>query len=182
MDRVTRLALDARDGDRHALEAFVAATQPDVWRVCRYLGDAGDADDLTQETYLRALRSLPAYRGDGPARSWLLSIARRTVVDATRRSIRRRRVQERHEREVETTHLDQHWVELGDLLDVLEPDRREAFVLTQVLGLSYEEAADVVGCPIGTIRSRVARARQHLVGHLDEELDEGLDEGSARGS
>ena len=50
-----------------------------------------------------------------------------------------------------------------DLLVGLDPDRREAFVLTQVVGLSYEEAAEVLGCPIGTIRSRVARARADLL-------------------
>jgi RNA polymerase sigma-70 factor (ECF subfamily) len=54
-------------------------------------------------------------------------------------------------------------VALRGLLDVLDPDRREAFVLTQVVGLSYAEAADVCNCPVGTIRSRVARARADLV-------------------
>jgi RNA polymerase sigma-70 factor (ECF subfamily) len=49
-----------------------------------------------------------------------------------------------------------------DLLDALDPDRRDAFVLTQLVGLSYDEAAVVAGCPIGTIRSRVARARADL--------------------
>ena len=49
------------------------------------------------------------------------------------------------------------------LLDGLEPDRRDALVLTQVLGLSYAEAAEVSGCPLGTIRSRVARAREDLI-------------------
>ena len=52
---------------------------------------------------------------------------------------------------------------VDDLLDGLDPDRREAFVLTQIVGLSYEDAAGVVGCPIGTIRSRVARARADLL-------------------
>ena len=53
-------------------------------------------------------------------------------------------------------------MELNVLLDQLQPDRREALVLTQVLGLSYAEAAEVCGCPVGTIRSRVARARDDL--------------------
>ena len=56
---------------------------------------------------------------------------------------------------------------VDDLLDVLAADRREAFVLTQLVGLSYEEAAAVVGCPIGTIRSRVARARADLLVAVD---------------
>ena len=56
--------------------------------------------------------------------------------------------------------------DLDDLLADLHPDRRQAFVLTQLLGLSYEEAAEVCACPVGTIRSRVARARGDLVGWL----------------
>jgi RNA polymerase sigma-70 factor (ECF subfamily) len=56
---------------------------------------------------------------------------------------------------------------LGQLVAALHPDRHEAFVLTQVLDLSYAEAAQVCGCPIGTIRSRVARAREDLVRALD---------------
>jgi RNA polymerase sigma-70 factor (ECF subfamily) len=59
-------------------------------------------------------------------------------------------------------------VVLRRLLDDLAPDRREAFVATQVLGLSYEEAAEVCDCPVGTIRSRVARARQDLVAAMAE--------------
>ena len=54
-------------------------------------------------------------------------------------------------------------IALEALLDALDADRREAFVLTQLVGLSYAEAADVAGCPVGTIRSRVARARDDLV-------------------
>ena len=54
-------------------------------------------------------------------------------------------------------------VEVRMLLDGLDPDRRDALVLTQVLGLSYDEAAEVCGCPLGTIRSRVARARDELI-------------------
>jgi RNA polymerase sigma-70 factor (ECF subfamily) len=59
-------------------------------------------------------------------------------------------------------------VDLDDLLGDLDDDRRAAFVLTQVLGLHYDEAADILGCPVGTIRSRVARARADLVDMLAE--------------
>ncbi len=58
---------------------------------------------------------------------------------------------------------------VADLLARLDPDRREAFVLTQLLGLPYAEAAEVAGCPVGTIRSRVARARADLVDALGED-------------
>ena len=63
---------------------------------------------------------------------------------------------------------DEGLAAVGDLLTRLDADRREAFVLTQVVGLSYAEAAEVAGCPVGTIRSRVARARADLVDALDE--------------
>jgi RNA polymerase sigma-70 factor (ECF subfamily) len=67
-------------------------------------------------------------------------------------------------------------VDLEAVLGDLDPDRREAFVLTQVLGLGYAEAAEVVGCPIGTIRSRVARARDDLVARLGEGPDRRVDD------
>jgi RNA polymerase sigma-70 factor (ECF subfamily) len=64
---------------------------------------------------------------------------------------------------------------LSDLLTRLAPDRREAFVLTQLLGLPYAVAAEVAGCPVGTIRSRVARARADLIGSLGRVKADGKD-------
>lgn len=64
---------------------------------------------------------------------------------------------------------------VADLLARMEPDRREAFVLTQLLGLSYAEAAEVAGCAVGTIRSRVARGRADLVGSLARVEDHGAE-------
>ncbi|MCE7078930.1 sigma-70 family RNA polymerase sigma factor [Streptomyces sp. ST2-7A] len=168
---VTALALAAGRGDREALDAFVRATRKDVWRFTAHLaGDTGAADDLTQETYLRALRGLPSYAGRSCARSWLLSIARRTVVDRYRSAARRpvvaatedwRMVAERA-RPRGVPGFDEG-VALRELVDRLPVERQEAFVLTRVLGLPYAEAARVLGCPIGTVRSRVARARADLM-------------------
>ncbi len=171
MDHLTNLLVAARGGDRDALERFVAESQADVWRLCRYLGDRAVADDLAQETYERALRSLHRYRSEGPARSWLLTIARRVCVDHTRRATRRRARDHRVLLEATAGARDGvlvtpdagDRVDLDHLLAALDDDRRAAFVLTQVLGLHYDEAAEVLGCPIGTIRSRVARARADLV-------------------
>lgn len=162
MDRLTELALAARDGNRWALEAFVRHSQRDVWQLCRHLGDPDTVDDLTQETFLRAIRALPRFRNDGSARSWLLAIARHTCADATRSRIRRRRRETDTEPD-EVGRSADSWAEVEDLLRFLEADRREAFVLTQLVGLPYQEAADVLECPIGTVRSRVARARRDLI-------------------
>jgi RNA polymerase sigma-70 factor, ECF subfamily len=168
MDHLTQLLIAARDGDRSALERFIAETQRDVWKVCRYLGDPDTADDLAQETFERAIGSLHRYRADGPARHWILTIARRVCVDSTRRRRRGRRLRQRLADQPPTQSTRSELAELDDLVAQLDPDRRSAFVATQILGLRYDEAAELLGCPIGTIRSRVARARADLVGFLDE--------------
>lgn len=185
MDHLTGLLVAARDGDGDALERFVAETQGDVWRLCRYLGDVGHTDDLAQETYERAIASLHRFRGDGHARGWLLTIARRTCADHTRRAVRRRRLEHRVRHHADTATLmtpdSSGRVDLDDLLEHLDADRRDAFVLTQVLGLRYDEAAEVLSCPIGTVRSRVSRARGDLVESMRE--DAGANDGDiARGA
>lgn len=164
MDYVTVLAMRAKTGDQKALNEFVQETVSDVLGVCRYLGRPSDPDDLAQETYTRALGAIHRFRGDGSGRAWLLSIARRVCADATRREIKSRRLDERLVADVASNnHHDEIWFEIDDLLSGLDEERRTAFVLTQLVGLSYEDAAATVGCPIGTIRSRVARARQQLL-------------------
>ncbi|APU20631.1 sigma-70 family RNA polymerase sigma factor [Actinoalloteichus sp. GBA129-24] len=179
----TESALAASAGDRHALERFIRATQHDVWRFTAHLAGTAAADDLTQETYLRVLRSLPDFEGRSSARVWLLSIARRVVVDQFRKAGRR----PRQVLGIDLTQLSddrqlggrsapsgfEEAVELDLLLASLAPERREVLVLTQLLGLSYEEAALVCGCAIGTVRSRVARARDELIRAMDESHDAG---------
>lgn len=165
-DELRPLLEAAREGDDHAVRELVRRTQPAVWRMCTALGSAGEEDDLVQETYLRAFRSLGAYRGDAPVQAWVLSIARHVCADHVRRRERQRRLVDRITR-VQGPASDTQEMPSADALDqfvrALVPERQEAFVLTQVVGLSYEEAADVIGCPIGTIRSRVARARADLL-------------------
>jgi RNA polymerase sigma-70 factor (ECF subfamily) len=174
-----QVAIAAAGGDPLAAAALVRATQSDVWRLCAALGDLDSADDLTQETYLRAFGALHRFEGRSSLRTWLLAIARRVCADAIRSRRRRRLSLVR-----DTDDLDAlsaagttgdavddavaRGAAVTDLLGRLEPDRREAFVLTQLLGLSYAEAAEVAGCPVGTIRSRVSRARGDLVDALDD--------------
>lgn len=151
----------AREGDSVAVSELVRLTQADVFRLCSVLGSPGEVDDLVQETYLRALSSLGSFRGDAPVRAWLLSIGRRVCADHVRRRQRDRRVLEKvtsnfaRDQRPGRDHTEV-------LLDRLSRDRREAFVATQLVGLSYEEASVVLGCPVGTVRSRVARARAEL--------------------
>jgi RNA polymerase sigma-70 factor, ECF subfamily len=174
-EAVTALALAAARGNERALEAFIKATQHDVWRFVTYLSDAGNADDLTQETFLRAIGAIERFSGRSSARTWLLAIARRVVADHIRRAQSRPRTAagaylehlpsgDRHARGFEDL------VEVTTMIAGLNTEQREALLLTQLLGLPYADAAAVCGCPVGTIRSRVARARDALL--ADTERDD----------
>jgi RNA polymerase sigma factor, sigma-70 family len=165
-EAITRLALAAKAGDRQAAAEFVRSTQPGLLRFLTVLADRGDVEDLAQETYLRAMPALAGFDARSSARTWLYAIARRVAADHVRHAQRRPRTSP-------LEHLDESHqgvpsqfdeaVALHDLLRGLAPERREAFALTQLLGLSYEEAARVCDCPVGTIRSRVSRARDDLI-------------------
>jgi RNA polymerase sigma-70 factor (ECF subfamily) len=140
-----------------------------VRRFLAHLVHAREAEDLTQETYLRAMRALPRFAARSSARTWLYAIARRVAADHLRAAGVRPRLADVADWQATadaSTPVDDRFenqVVLRDLIDGLAPDRRIAFVATQVLGLSYAEAAEVCDCPIGTVRSRVARARDDLV-------------------
>jgi RNA polymerase sigma-70 factor, ECF subfamily len=168
--QITRWALLAKTGDHAATAALIRATQQQVHRFLVHLVDAREADDLTQETYLRVTRALPRFAARSSARTWLFAIARRVAADHIRAAVARPRAANLDDWQTvaETTHADrapclEDAVVLRRLLDELAPHRREAFVATQILGLPYAQAAEVCDCPIGTIRSRVARAREDLV-------------------
>lgn len=165
MDELTRLLGEAKAGNRRSLELFVRLTQPSVWRFCAHLVGPDDATDAAQETYLAAWRAMPAFRGEASARTWLFAIARRTAERVARGRRRWLELAEAAPGPAPTAHPEQA-AELGDLLSGLDLDRRLALVLTQIVGLSYAEAAAVCECPVGTIRSRVARGRQDLMERL----------------
>ncbi|MGW2043601.1 sigma-70 family RNA polymerase sigma factor [Streptomyces sp. NPDC001858] len=170
-ESITAWALAARAGDADAVEQFVRALQRDVLRYVAHLcADPNAVDDLAQDTFLRALGSLHRFEGRSSARSWLLSIARRAVVDSHRYAAARPRLSDVPDWQVAAERVQPRdlpgfddGVVLLDLLASLPDERREAFVLTQLAGLPYAEAARAGDCPVGTVRSRVARARATLV-------------------
>ena len=158
----------ARNGDREAFMQLVRAHQAGVRAFAHGLvGDRMLAEDIAQEAFLRAWRGLGAFRGDAGFATWLYAITRRAALDQLRRPALR------------TVPVDQAAaladrragdpVLRGDLeraLQALEPVQREAFLLVVVLGLSYQEAGDLMGCPAGTVASRVFRARTRLAAAL----------------
>jgi RNA polymerase sigma-70 factor (ECF subfamily) len=155
------------EGDGEALGRFVDATYPSIWRLCSFLVGPDDADDAAQETFLAAWRSSASFRGDSSARTWLFVIARRCADRVARRQQRCLGLPDESALSAPSMGPEAAAV-VDDLLMRLPPDRRAALVLTQVMGLTYEEAATVCDCAVGTIRSRVARARAQL---LDQAAD-----------
>lgn len=167
-DALDQVARAAARGDGDAFEAVCRGLAGDVWRYCLALaGDPELARDAAQDTFLRLVTAIRRYRGDGPVRVYTLVLARRAVAAALQRE---RRHRDRRAPEVESSAPDALGaVELDGLVAALPGDMRQAIVLTQLVGLSYEEAAEVAGCAVGTIRSRVFRARARLVAALHEE-------------
>jgi len=169
-DPATAWALAARGGDSDAVDHFVRALHRDVIRYVAHLcGDPQAVDDLAQDTFLRALGSLHRFEGRSSARTWLLAIARRAVADSHRYTAVRPRTADVSDWQLTVERAQPRGlpgfddgIALLDLLDRLPEERREAFVRTQLLGLPYTEAAALGDCPIGTVRSRVARARTTL--------------------
>ncbi|MGW2384068.1 sigma-70 family RNA polymerase sigma factor [Streptomyces sp. NPDC001658] len=178
-DSITAWALAARGGDPVAVEHFVRALHRDVQRYVAHLcADPQAVDDLAQDTFLRALGSLHRFEGRSSARAWLLSIARRAVIDSFRYAAARPRLADVPDWQLAVENAQPRdlpgfddGVVLLDLLESLPDERREAFVLTQLVGLPYAEAAVAGDCPIGTVRSRVARARATLIDLLTDQAE-----------
>jgi RNA polymerase sigma-70 factor, ECF subfamily len=155
----------AAAGDPAAVEQIVRAHQLPVWRFLRrLLGDDGAAEDVTQETFLRVCRRLPAFAFQAKFSTWVFQIAHNAAVDELRSRERRARLA----RDVPPSpdaagDAGAARVEIDAALASLPDDLREAILLIEVLGLRYAEAATVLGVPSGTVKSRVFAARVRLV-------------------
>ena len=121
------------------------------------------AEELVQEAFLRAFRFLRGFRGDSKFTSWLFRIARNCAMD----QIKARNVYVERVTPIAGTTTDpQARVELHAALDAVSAEHREPFLLVEVFGLSYQEAADVLGVRVGTIKSRMHRARRAMMDAL----------------
>ncbi|MFV2197079.1 RNA polymerase sigma factor [Nocardiopsis sp. LOL_012] len=166
------LALRAKEGGEEEMNALFTRTRDHVARFIARRVDPSWVDDLTQETFSRAMRGLARYEGRAPVRSWLLSVARHTVADRYRSQART----PRHEPVDDWSRIGSgtvserfdEYLALLDLLKALPECRRRAFVLTQIEGVPYAEAARTLGVPVGTVRSRVARGRRDLLHMLND--------------
>ena len=150
----------ARAGDLRSFEELVRTYQGEVYRFAWHLTrDRTLAEDVTQDTFLRAFRFIRGYRGEQRFGSWLFAIARNCSMDA----LRANRVSPTDAEPVARTTGDPSArVELETALAAVSAEHREAFLLVEVFGLSYQEASDVLGVAVGTVKSRMFRARQAL--------------------
>jgi RNA polymerase sigma-70 factor (ECF subfamily) len=162
--------------DRHAFATLVRRHQPSVRALLRKLtcGHAARADDLAQETFLRAYRALGTYRGGAKLSSWLLRIAYRVFLSDARAAASRPTEELTDDALHAAGGADDALHARHDLeraLRVLEPAERAAIALTYGQDLTHEEAAEILDVPLGTLKTRVLGAKQKLRVELAERGD-----------
>ncbi len=183
----------ARRGDKHAFELLVSKYQRRLLRLLsRYMRDQGEVEDVAQETFIKAYRALPSFRGDSAFYTWLYRIGINTAKNFLIAS--GRRVPTATEHDVEEAEAFDEGEQLRDIntpesllmskeiaatvnaaMDDLPADMRSAIMLREIDGLSYEEIAAIMSCPIGTVRSRIFRAREDIAKKLRPILDSNKD-------
>ena len=168
-----RIISAARAGDLAAFEQLVRAYQADVWRLSLHLmRDPDLAADVSQDAFVRAYRFLGRYRGDSKFSTWLVTIVRNCAHDELRRTGRRRKLSQRMESQPRPAVSDATvGVEVREELARLPIELREPVVMIDVFGMSYDETSAVLGVAVGTVKSRVHRARNMLAKALGERLE-----------
>jgi len=189
----------AQRGDAGAFDALVRRYQHKVVKlVLRYVRDPAEAEDIAQEAFIKAYRALPRFRGDSAFYTWLYRIAINTA-----KNVLASRGRSPIQYEVDRSDDDDHHDVVANLkdtatpealalteeirsivtsaIDALPEDLRTAIQLRELEGLSYEEIAAAMECPVGTVRSRIFRAREAIDARLREVFDGGLGRGEVIG-
>lgn len=160
-----------RAGEPHAPRALVEQFHALVFGLClRMLRHRHDAEDVTQETFVRALRGLKSFDGDRPLRPWLLGIAANRCRTSLSRRARRPGLTDSPEEVVDSrpgvADPDDLAAELRTALEKLRPEYRMVFILYHEQSLAYEEIGEALSRPVGTIKTWLHRARAELAEHL----------------
>jgi RNA polymerase sigma-70 factor (ECF subfamily) len=176
-------------GDKRAFDLLVLKYQHKVLKlVSRFVSNPAEAEDVAQDAFLKAYRALPSFRGDSAFYTWLYRIAINTAKNAIVAS-RRRPVDfdldlqdpEQYDRQGRLKDedtpegmllTDEIRETVARAIEGLPEDLRTAIVLRELEGLSYEEIAQAMDCPVGTVRSRIFRAREAIDRHLQPLLDQ----------
>lgn len=181
-----QLVVRAQRGDTRAFDLLVLKYQGRIATlVARFVNDAAEVEDVTQEAFIKAFRALPKFRGESAFYTWLYRIAsnaaKNYLVARGRRPATTADVQDAEYfeegdalREIETPENAYFGSELAKTvqtaLEDLPEELRAALSLREFDGLSYEEIADVMACPVGTVRSRIFRAREVVDSRVREQL------------
>jgi len=182
-----------RDGDKQAFDLLVAKYQRRLMRLLsRIVHDPAEAEDVVQETFIKAYRALRHFRGDSAFYTWLYRIGintaknflatqgRRTPTSTDADSEQAEAFNDgEHLRDINTPESmlasKQIAQTVNAAMDALPVDLRTAIALREIEGLSYEEISDIMACPIGTVRSRIFRAREVIADKLRPLLDMPVD-------
>ncbi len=179
----------AQAGDRHAFDHLVSKYQRKLGRLLsRFIRDSAEIEDVTQEAFIKAYRALPSFRGDSAFYTWLYRIGINTAKNYLVAQGRRAPTSTQFDseeaetfesadqlRDINTPESLLMSKQIGETvnsaIDALPEELRRAIVLREIDGLSYEEIADMMDCPIGTVRSRIFRAREAVALKLRPLLD-----------
>jgi RNA polymerase sigma-70 factor (ECF subfamily) len=179
-------------GDKGAFDALVLKYQHKLVKlVTRYVRNPAEAEDIAQEAFIKAYRALPQFRGDSAFYTWLYRIAINTAKNAVvsrdrspvdydfdRDSIDESYDMQGRLKDSETPEglvlTDEIRQTVNAAIEQLPEDLRTAIVLRELEGLSYEQIAATMGCPVGTVRSRIFRAREAIDQRLREVFEGGL--------
>jgi len=164
------LLFEASKGELKAFEEVVRRHQASLVRFLeRLIGNRADAEDVAQEAFLAALRKSSSFKGRASVRSWLFAIAKNIARDFLRSRIRRRNRELARSVAIEDKPTQESGRWIRNLLDLLPPKLREALLVCDVFGFTYEEASDVLACPVKTVSTRLFRARERMVEILKAE-------------
>jgi RNA polymerase sigma-70 factor, ECF subfamily len=173
MDSDTHLIERTLRGDLSAFEKLVEAHRSVVFRIAARIVGNDDAQDVSQDAFLRAFHRLDKFRGGSPFRTWLLQITQNAALDTLARKRRERTEPDFHT--AESIDPDPHRHPVTELerrerqqrlelkLALLRPDYRGLLVLRDLEGLRYDEIAQVLDMPLGSVKGRLHRARGELI-------------------
>lgn len=183
-----QLVVRVQQGDKNAFDLLVIKYQRKIMSlISRYVHDADEVQDVAQEAFIKAYRAIPNFRGDSAFYTWLYRIA---INTAKNHLVSRSRRPPGSDVELDDAQYmdsgdalrdgetpenalfgEELRVKVNDALDALPDDLRTAVTLREFDGLSYEEIAEVMECPVGTVRSRIFRAREAIDKCVQEQMD-----------
>ena len=179
-----QLVLRAQRGEKHAFALLVGKYQRKLMRlISRIVRDPAEVEDVTQEAFIKAYRALPQFRGDSAFYTWLYRIGVNTAKNYLVSQGRRAPTSTEKDAEEAETFEDagqlrdintpesalmsrQIAITVNAAMDKLPEELRTAITLREIEGMSYDDIADVMNCPIGTVRSRIFRAREAIAAEL----------------